>query len=191
MIQAMQLAAVIQEADRMFEFFLLLPPAKERAKNDRRMVQFLWDGVLQPSKKLLSNPQLVNVLKNQDPQTLLLVRLHEVARLAEDGQCDAAASAWKVAVQLAHQLQDRQMLDERLRWRGFISVRLLDCTLSRHGRSSEGLQQLEDAWKLFGPENMGQVQQTPQFTAAHADFDKHLQARRVQSVQPMESPVSP
>jgi len=175
----------------MFEFFLLLPPAKERPKNDRRELQFLWDRVLLPSKKLLSNPHLVNILKNHDPQTLLLARLHEVARLAEDGQCDAAASAWKVADELAHQLQGRQMLDERLRWRGFISVRLLDCTLSRHGRSSAGLQHLEDAGMLFGPENMGQVQHTPKFTAVHADFYEHLQDRRAQSMQAPETSVEP
>ncbi|MFM8476878.1 MAG: serine/threonine-protein kinase [Planctomycetaceae bacterium] len=190
-IEAMQLAADIIEADRMIELFLLLPDSKERDNNDFRSIQLLWDAVLQPSGKLLSNPRFVHVLKNRDPPTLLLARLHEVAGLAEDGQCDAATAAWRPTVELAQELLDRKLLDERLRWRGFIAARRLDRTLTRQHHGSEGLQQLERAWTLFGPENMGPMRQTRQFTAVHADFYKYLQDRRAQSVQASETSVEP
>jgi hypothetical protein len=54
----------------------------------------------------------------------------------------------------------------------------MDRTLTRQNRSSEGLRLLEDAWKLFGPENLGQAQRTPNFTMACEAFQAYLLNRR-------------
>jgi len=190
-MQFTQLATELAEADKLFEFLLLLPRAKDRDSNAVRRIQLLWDHVLRPSRKILQDPLSVNLFRNRDPQLLLLARLYDIAGLAEDGQFSAAASAWMFADELARHLQDQKMLDERLRWRGLFAARLLDRTLTRHNRRAEGLQLLEDAWKRFGPENAGLVRQMPEFATALADFGKFLQDRRAQSVQAPEFSSSP
>lgn len=175
---AMQLGTEIQQADRAGESCMLMAARGQRADQDRLVAQFLWHAAIRPSRKLLSNPLLVQALNDRDPQTLLLARLYDVSGFAEDGQLTAAAAAWTLADDLARQLHDRNLLNEQLRWRGFIAARLLDRTLTRHNRHSEGLRLLEDAWKLFGSENLGQVQRTPNFTIACQDFQAYLLNRR-------------
>lgn len=181
--RAVQLAQKIQEADRAIEHFVLLPTANNRSEGDRRVAQFLWNAALQPSKELLGNPRLVHALKDREPQTLLLARLHETAGFAEDGQLGAAATAWKSADELARQLQKRNLLDERLRWRSFIAVRLLDRCMTRRNRSTESLKLLEDAWQIFGPGDPGQPDATPTFKLVCDDFQKYMQQRQQPSAQ--------
>jgi hypothetical protein len=175
---AMQLGTEIQQADRVGESYVLMAAKDGPADKDRLVAQFLWHAAIRPSRKLLSNPLLVQALNDRDPQTLLLARLYDVAGLAEDGQLTAAAAAWILADDLARQLHDRKLLNERLRWRGLIAARRMDRTLTRQNRSSEGLRLLEDAWKLFGPENLGQAQRTPNFTMACEAFQAYLLNRR-------------
>ncbi|MFM7168700.1 MAG: serine/threonine-protein kinase [Planctomycetaceae bacterium] len=174
----LQLSTELREADRVVELFLLLPNAQERSGKDLRLARFLWSAVIRPSKRLLSNPEYVRILKDVDPETLLLARLHEVAALAEDGQQQPAERSWKIAYESARQLHKRQGLNERLRWRGLMAVRLLDRTLTRHHYSATGLQFLNDAWELFGPGNPGPSEQTPQFRVVCEDFQKYLMKRR-------------
>ncbi|MGV2338718.1 MAG UNVERIFIED_CONTAM: serine/threonine protein kinase [Planctomycetaceae bacterium] len=69
---ALRLGTKIQEADRAIEHFVLLPKASERSEGDRQVAMFLWNTALEPSKELLSEPHLVQILKDRDPQTLLL-----------------------------------------------------------------------------------------------------------------------
>lgn len=183
-----QLAKKVQKADKAVEYFMLLPKGNERSEGDRQLAAFLWNAALQPSKELLGDPGTVPILKHRDPQTLLLARMHETMALAEEGQSAAAAKAWKSADELARQLQHRNLLDERLRWRGFHVLRLLDNCMSRSDRSTESLKLLEDAWNIFGPINHGQPEPTPTFKLVCDDFQKYLRQRRQLSSNNLTSP---
>jgi serine/threonine protein kinase len=176
-LAAERLLREIREADEAVEYIQRLPPAASRSEETRRVAQFLWNALIRRSKELLSNSRLAHLAEECDPQTLLLARLNEVAGLAEDAHGGAAA-AWTSAHEFACRLHGQNLLNERIRWRALTAARLLDQCLARKNRSSEGLQVLEDAWRIFGPETLGQPGPTAFFSAICNDFQEHLLHRQ-------------
>jgi serine/threonine protein kinase len=178
-----QLLTEILEGDRMLEYVRLMPVPNDQVDGNVRFTQFLSAAVIRSSRQLLSNPAFVQILLDSAPQTLLLARLHELAGLAATAEFDVAIASWKTTEMLAFKLHRRKLLDEHLRSRAFIAMQLLDESLARHNRGSEGLQLLRAAWLIFGPATHGQPLHNSAFKTIFDEFHWHLHERSVQEAQ--------
>jgi hypothetical protein len=126
------------------------------------------------AQEILSNPRLAHEVKETDPRVLLLARLYHLTGLAEAGLCDAARASWESTEELARVLRERNLLDERLRFRGFTAVLLVYDVLNRRNCGHDSIAVLEAAWHIFGPATLQKSGRTGAFEAICTDFHQYL-----------------
>lgn len=174
------LAREIEDGDRALEYVRLQAGTDVPPEEIRRVTKFLLTFLIGRSREILGNSSIARAVYESDPQALLLARLYKLAGLAEAGEFEAAAVSWEATEELARGLHARKLLDERLRWRGFIAARLIDDALTCNNRGVEGLQVLRDAWLIFGPATHGQPLQKSAFKVIFDDYHRFLQKRSEQ-----------
>jgi len=166
------------EVDRALEDLHSLDIPADQSAWSRSPARYLSSIAHNLAQEILSNPRLAHEVKETDPRVLLLARLYQLTGLAEAGLCDAALASWESTEELARVLQERNLLDERLRFRGFTAVRLVYDVLNRRNCGHDSIAVLEAAWHIFGPATLQKQGRTGAFEAICTDFHQYLLQRK-------------